>query len=162
VTRATPTTPWSTPMMRLLKSPLHNAEGQNLVEFALIAPIMFLFLFGLIDFGMFLNHRIDAQHAVREGARYAAVHVGCTDIQNRTAERAGDLFDAAQVTVRYLDEDGAPVTSAAAGDTVEVSAPFSYNFSLISRFGIPGASGTVNVPASARLEMAVTTGGCGP
>jgi len=137
-------------------------DGQSLIEFALIAPIIILFLFGLVDFGLFLNQRIGEQHAVREGARYAAVSPDCTAIQQRTSERAGGIVDPGNVRVRYFDDDG-PVTSAAAGDTVEVIAPLPYNFSLISRFGIPGGSGCVKVAAKARLEMAVPdAAGCGP
>jgi len=131
-------------------------KGQTLVEFALIAPIIFLLLFGIIDFGMALDHRITLQHAVREGARYAAVVSDCGKIQDRTAERAGSLIsDPDTVAVTY---DHNP---ASAGDTVTVSAPFHYDFPLMSRFGV--GSIDADVTASARLELAVPdAGGCGP
>jgi len=136
---------------------MRSIKGQTLVEFALIAPIVFILLFGIIDFGMALDHRIVLQHAVREGARYAAVHDGCTDIQDRTKERAGSLIPDPHNTV-VVAYDHNP---ASAGNTVKVTAPFSYDFPLMSRFGV----GTINVDvsASARLEMVVTdAGGCGP
>jgi len=142
--------------MRWIRGCKGSSRGQTLVEFALIAPVFFILLFGIIDFGMALDHRITLEHAVREGARYAAVHDGCTAIQNRTKERAGNLIsDSNTVGVIY---DPIP---ASAGDTVTVSAPFHYDFPLMSRFGV----GTINVDvsASARLEMAVpSAGGCGP
>ena len=136
---------------------MRSTKGQTLVEFALIAPIVFILLFGIIDFGMALDHRIVLQHAVREGARYAAVHDGCTAIQDRTAERAASLIPDPHNTVVVAYDDN----PASAGDTVKVTAPFSYDFPLMSRFGV----GTINVDvsASARLEMAVpSAGGCPP
>jgi Flp pilus assembly protein TadG len=139
------------------------------VEFALLAPLMVIILAGIIDFGMSLDHRIAVQHAVREGARYAAVQSDCALIQQRTVDRAGGIFDTADVSVRYFDANGAPVTSAAAGDSVKVTAPFDWTFPLV---GGPIHIGSLtigvgpihsHVPASARLEMAVPgAGGCGP
>jgi hypothetical protein len=133
-----------------------SCRGQTLIEFALIAPVLFILLFGIIDFGMVLDHRITLQHAVREGARYAAVVSDCDAIQRRTADRAGNLIsDPNTVAVTY-DHNPAP-----AGDPVTVSAPFHYDFPLMSRFGVGAID--VGVSGSARLEMAVTdAGGCGP
>jgi Flp pilus assembly protein TadG len=48
-------------------------EGASLVEFALIAPILFLILFGLIDFGFIYNDFLSVRQGVRDGARQAAV-----------------------------------------------------------------------------------------
>jgi len=44
-----------------------------LVEFALIAPVLFLVLFGIIEFGIALNDYQSIRHGVRDGARQAAV-----------------------------------------------------------------------------------------
>jgi Flp pilus assembly protein TadG len=49
-------------------------RGQALVEFALVAPIFFLLLFGLIDFGRYVYYVQILNNAAREGARYAIVH----------------------------------------------------------------------------------------
>jgi Flp pilus assembly protein TadG len=48
-------------------------EGASLVEFALIAPILFLILFGLIDFGFIYNDFLSVRQGVRDGARQGAV-----------------------------------------------------------------------------------------
>jgi len=45
-----------------------------MVEFALVAPIFFLLLFGLIDFGRYVYYVQILNNAAREGARYAIVH----------------------------------------------------------------------------------------
>ena len=49
-------------------------KGQALVEFALVAPIFFLLLFGIIEGGRFILYYQTLNNATREGARYAIVH----------------------------------------------------------------------------------------
>lgn len=60
--------------MRLSKK--HVAQGQALVEFALVAPWLFLMLFGIIEGGRFIFYYEMLNNATREGARYAIVHGG--------------------------------------------------------------------------------------
>jgi Flp pilus assembly protein TadG len=49
-------------------------RGQALVEFVLVAPIFFLILFAMIDFGRYVYYVQTINNAAREGARYAIVH----------------------------------------------------------------------------------------
>src|SRR4051794_35999669 len=51
----------------------NREEGASLVEFALIAPILFLILFGVIDFGFIYNDFLSVRQGVRDGARVGAV-----------------------------------------------------------------------------------------
>lgn len=55
-------------------SPRPASAGQALVEFALVAPIFFLLLFGIIEGGRFILYYQTLNNATREGARYAIVH----------------------------------------------------------------------------------------
>lgn len=48
-----------------------GSRGQALTEFALIFPVFFLLLFGVIQFGFLLSGQIALTNAVRETARYA-------------------------------------------------------------------------------------------
>ena len=48
--------------------------GAVLVEFALVAPILFLILFGTIEFGWTFLQNLDVRHGAREGARLVAVN----------------------------------------------------------------------------------------
>ncbi len=64
-----------------------SREGAHLVEFAFVAPIFFLFLFGVFEYGRMVFTRQVMQAAAREGARYAIVHTHdktITDIQTVT------------------------------------------------------------------------------
>ena len=51
-----------------------RSRGQALAEFALVAPIFFLILFSIIDFGRYVYYVQILNNAAREGARYAIVH----------------------------------------------------------------------------------------
>ena len=51
-----------------------RVRGQALVEFALVAPIFFLVLFSIIEFGRYVYTVQILNEAAREGARYAIVH----------------------------------------------------------------------------------------
>jgi hypothetical protein len=55
-----------------------RSGGQALPEFALIAPLFFLLLFGIIEAGRFIYYYEVLSNATREGARYAIVHSGQT------------------------------------------------------------------------------------
>lgn len=61
-------------MTRRVRSDLRRPRGQALVEFALVAPIFFLLLFAVIDFGRYVYYVQIINNAAREGARYAIVH----------------------------------------------------------------------------------------
>jgi hypothetical protein len=51
-----------------------RSKGQALAEFALVAPLFFLLLFAIIDFGRYVYYVQILNNAAREGARYAIVH----------------------------------------------------------------------------------------
>jgi hypothetical protein len=48
-----------------------SQRGTAMVEFALVAGIFFLVVFGIIDFARLFQSWVTVQHAAREGARYA-------------------------------------------------------------------------------------------
>ena len=71
------------PMIKPRSSGRARPRGQSLVEFALVAPLFFVFLFGIIEAGRFIYFYETLNHATREGARYAIVNganvdpIGC-------------------------------------------------------------------------------------
>ena len=52
---------------------LHREEGASAVEFALIAPLLFMIVFGILYFGVAFMKMQNLRSAVREGGRAAAV-----------------------------------------------------------------------------------------
>jgi hypothetical protein len=51
-----------------------RSRGQALVEFAIVAPVFFLLIFGVIEAGRFIFYYHTLNHATRKGARYAIIH----------------------------------------------------------------------------------------
>ncbi len=65
----------------------NDDEGAALVEFALVAPFLFLLIFAIIDFGWVFGQHLDVRHGAREGARLAAV-----DYAGNEADQTGTLI----------------------------------------------------------------------
>jgi Flp pilus assembly pilin Flp len=59
--------------MRTLRRFRREEKGALVVEFGLIVPILFLLVFGIVDFGRAYFTMNNLAAAVREGARYGAV-----------------------------------------------------------------------------------------
>ena len=58
---------------------LHRGEqGQSLVEFALILPMMLLLATGIMIFGLAMNNYLQLTNAVSVGARTVAISAGAT------------------------------------------------------------------------------------
>ena len=81
-------------------------EGQDLVEFALVAPLLFLLLFGILEFGVAVWRYNTVANAAREGAR-AAVNYGLAD---RSA-------DAKAAACGYLNRFGIPCDTASLSES---------------------------------------------
>ncbi len=57
-----------------MKTYARGERGQDLVEFALIFPILFLILMGIFDMGRAIYYSSALHSAAREGARYASIY----------------------------------------------------------------------------------------
>ena len=54
---------------------LRESRGIGAVEFALIAPVFFAFIIGIVQVGVLFEAQAGLRHAVQEGARYATLYV---------------------------------------------------------------------------------------
>ena len=96
-------------------------KGATTVEFAIVASVMLMILFGVIEFGrvMFVGNAL--AESTRRGARLAAVCPVGDPMPAQAAILAGadgvSLIDAdltvANVSIAYLDVNGAPVANPA-------------------------------------------------
>ena len=126
---------------------------------ALVLPVIFVFILLLVDFGTALDRREVLQHAVREGARRAAVTADASEIVNATVAQSQGLLRAQDVTVCYRDMDGNG-RRGDAGDDVRVGVNYTYRFSvgggeLLSAWGVAVPSIEMNPWADMRLENSV-------
>ena len=70
-----------------LRWPRGGSRGQALVEFAIVAPVFFLLLFGVIDLGRYVYVTNAFGQAAREGARYGAVQSWIQQLPDRDLAR---------------------------------------------------------------------------
>ena len=88
-------------MLRAFSCLKKNCYGQSLVEFALVLPILLALVMGIIQFGIILNGYVTITHAVREGARLAAV--GRIDGPDGAYERMDEIADIFLLTLEDVD-----------------------------------------------------------
>ena len=90
-------------------------NGQSMVEFALVLPILLLLLCGIIDFGWIYSNKIAAVNACREAARYSAIHVNDSNTNNDNADAAAVVSESAPylsslvVTLTYPDDESVEI-----------------------------------------------------
>ena len=93
-----------------------RSRGQAMVEFALVAPLLFVALFAIFEAGRFVLNLETLNNATREGARYAIVHgagSGCPS--GPMPQGASNPCDPSGANVITAVEDAA-IGIASAGD----------------------------------------------
>jgi Flp pilus assembly protein TadG len=144
-----------------------SESGASMVEFAIILPILFLFLFGIIDFGRALFQYNNLTNAAREGARFAATRFPdpCdepdrTSIKSLTAAKIiefnNNAADTAYVRTNLVDVACTPGANGTVGQvTVTIS---NYPFQAVTPLpyldGLTLGSATVPIRSAVRFEGA--------
>lgn len=98
-----------------------------MVEFALILPVLVLFVFGIVEFGRAYSARIELTAAVREGARAAALGADTAAATTATKDGAPGL-DRNRIVVSPTACTGSPTPTNA---TVNASYDFEYTIPLV-------------------------------
>ena len=155
-----------------------SERGTAIVEFALIAPLLFFLVFGIIEFGRALNYYNDLTQLAGQGARAAVVTrnpdgtaVGTANADcpanNQTIQcqiaktypTDAELKNGISVCLGTLATDGSgnidTTTSPAVGQPLTVRTKFKFHF-LTSLFG---ATITLSSTQTERNEAAPTWGG---
>lgn len=138
--------------------------GQALVEFAVVIPLLFLLVFGIIKFGIVYNNYIQLTNAVDSGARLFSEERGlpnsCTDAANEVVTSAGGLTvgsltismqDVTTGSTQYVVSGGntsSPISgtcpSLNAGDASQVSATYPCDLTIFGINFAPGCSLTAS------------------
>jgi len=126
-----------------------DQDGAAAVEFALLLPLLVLLLFGLIQFGIAFNTKIQATNAAREGARMAVVGI------DNWADVGGGLpfWQAVQQNAGVGDIDNCVLdTTDVVGGTLTVT--FDYPLDLVIPFmPNPPSWRTGTAQATMRIEQ---------
>jgi len=141
---------------------LRREEGQALVEFALVLPVLLMIVTGITSFGLVFYRYVTLTDAVRVGARTLALQRGnanpCTSAANQTVASAIDVgLTTNKLTFSY---NGTPFyvnsscsgsgTSWNQGDSVTVQAQIPYSLSIFGVLTI--VSGTLTAHATDAVE----------
>ena len=145
---------------------MKKQKGLAMVEFALIAPVFFILIFGALEVARLLFVLNTLTEATRRGARVAVVcPVNHTDIKRITLFGAsGSTGDStilnnlsdANIDVAYFDEDGVATINYPDIDFVRVSIQ-NYQHTLLIPF-IPADSLILNMPSFATTLPAESLG----
>jgi len=140
---------------------VRSERGTAVVEFALIAPLLFLLIFGIIDFGRALDYYNQLTQIAGQGARAAAVNRN----PDGTALSSANKFSIQQQLANVYTKQPELKNSADyfvcitqvpqnVGDPVTVKASFKFNF--IPLVGtVAGALGGLTLNATETQRSAV-------
>ncbi len=120
---------------QLLNRRFRSERGAELIEFALVLPILLLVFAGIVDFALMFQRYLTVSNAAREGARIAVLPgYDQTDVQNRVTqyvrEGIGDATAAPTAVLApvSIDPDGAGATPAFPAAQVTVTMTHTYLF----------------------------------
>lgn len=115
---------------------IKNQNGATVVEFALVLPLLVVFLFGIIEFSLLLYNKAMITNASREGARagivFATSRLSEDDIKAVVSSYgAAKLinFDPSQIhTTTAVHTDSDLDGTIDSGETITVTVTYEYHF----------------------------------
>jgi Flp pilus assembly protein TadG len=126
-------------------------EGASAVEFAILAPLLFMLLFGIIGFGLAFLQVQSIRTAVREGGRVAATGYDVPNTQQRVVDAATGYIPTSLKSNISVNAEGpsgpTPCHVNNIGRNVTVSFPTST---------LPGGGVTVHIPLFPDIVMSPT------
>lgn len=129
--------------MKLQKLKLiKQQQGQSLVEFALLLPMLVVILFGTVEFGRLWMTMNVLTGAAREGARVAAVTAPNT-AQVQTA--VNNVLSGASIT-------GATITVVGPNAANNVTVTVRINYNVLTGTIVPGISRTLQLTRTASMR----------
>jgi Flp pilus assembly protein TadG len=138
------------------KGSRHREGGAAAVEFALIVPLLFLILFGTLQYGFYFFSLQAGNQAAREAARRAAVGdmPTCTAFVDYVKSRVGRANFGNTITVKRTYTNAAPNTLPATevGDLVTVTVSYRSIDMNVPFIPTPGGTAQIETSADTRVE----------
>jgi Flp pilus assembly pilin Flp len=144
---------------QLLRRRIRSERGAELIEFALVLPILLLVIAGIADFALLFHRFLTLNNAVREGARVAVLPgYSPKDAQDRVRQYVREglgsdtgLDDPVVKPVKIPDPPtGSPPSFAAE----EVTAKMKHNYLFLGPVsGLLGGGSFSSITLSARATM---------
>lgn len=106
-----------------------NGRGVAAVEFALLLPILILFILGIVEFGRGYNAKTTLTHAAREGVRELAI-----DSSDAAALAAAEAV--AEASAAHVDSSTPPTATAtencgASPPTVTMTVDYTFSYDIL-------------------------------
>jgi Flp pilus assembly protein TadG len=142
-----------TPTTTMIRRLTHRHDGQAVVEFVVILPVLLLVLLAIYQFGQVFVNYMDVTSAAREGARKAAVSRAagtCSVVDGlavTAAKGAGSDLNLGNLTVT-VNRTCTNNTYAQSSD-VTVTAKYPYSINIM---GVVVSSGTLTSSTTMRVE----------
>lgn len=124
------------------KNTIRQKEGQALVEFALVIPILIVIILAITEFGRVWMTMNVLTGAAREGVRAAAVNELGTTFANNAAQ---NVMTAAGMT-------GTSVTVSGPNAANEMTVTVQMDYTVLTGTIVPGLSGTFQLTRSATMR----------
>jgi TadE-like protein len=142
-----------------------DETGAELIEFALVLPLLLLVLLGIIDFGFLFQRYEVVTNAAREGARVAVLPGYLEpDIRARVDDylRAGGLTGPHDPAVIGYPPPVSVAGYCAAVTSVTVTYPYTYSFvgGIAAYFGGGGLGARTALTATAEMRNELPAAGC--
>ena len=134
---------------------LKAEEGQTLVEFALVLPILLVLVIGIFDFGSAFNSKNDLNFLANTAARFGEVNQ-CTPCgPNQTiADYVKNTADTSQLNNSLDITFSLPSGKCRVGDPLKVSASAPFNWLGANLPGLPTGSTTLTSTVTVRILQA--------
>lgn len=112
-------------LIKLYRSFRKKRRGASAVEFAVVAPVFFLLIFGMIEFGRMVMVQQILTNASREGARLAVLDgTTSSDVQTAVSAYLTNSSISGEGMTVTLDPTNPQTAQAGQAVTVTVSIPF--------------------------------------
>ena len=128
-----------------IRASLADERGATLVEAALVSTVLFLLLFGIIEFGIVVLSYNSVSSAAREGARYGAVDPAPAEIEAAARAMTGGL-DPTRLEVDV---------TLSGGETPRVTVQVRYRVDLITGLIIAAVGGdpSINLQSTSSMHL---------
>ena len=135
--------------MKRLTEKIGNQKGAALVEFAIVLPLLLMFVFGMIEFSIMFYDKAVITNASREGARAGIVYdvparISTGDIETIVGNYCGGRL----ITFGSTNQETTTVSGPCinAGDTITVTVTYPYDFLVLPNF-VTTLTGSIDLSA---------------
>jgi Flp pilus assembly protein TadG len=139
---------------------MNNQRGASAVEFAIICPLLVIFIFGIIEFGLVFYDKAVVTNASREAARAGIVfqpdpRVDIAQIENVGLNYCNNrLITFGSVSGPTITVPSGPCVNS--GDELAVTVTYQYEFLLLpdflANFFSGGLPGSIDISAVTRMR----------